>query len=214
MTKSNTDSVLPIAELLPEGLSEAAITEIATLVNSVITEQVEEKTQILEARVKGFLRLRVDELKEQAMRELQQDEDFVRSANLFESIKSLMSIELGKDDQDNAVSDLIKEQTEFEEEVTILTEELRRSYGETEKLELLNKNLSKKIDKLAEDREVLLDTVETLQESQELPFKSSEKAVIIGEDVDAVVDDSQQGVVNHNGFLTPEVMKFMPSNLK
>ena len=40
MTKSKTEQVVPIAELLPEGLSEAAITEIANLVNNVNAEQV------------------------------------------------------------------------------------------------------------------------------------------------------------------------------
>ena len=56
-SKTNTkEQTLPIAELLPEGLSEAAISEIATLVNNVITEQVDEKVQELESKVKGFIR--------------------------------------------------------------------------------------------------------------------------------------------------------------
>lgn len=214
MTNNKENQVLPIAELLPEGLSEAAIGEIATLVNTVITEQVEEKTRVLEAKVKGFLRLRVDELKEQAMRELEHDSDFVRSANLFEAIKTLMALEMGKDDEDNAISDLMKEQTEFEEEVTILTEELRRSYEETEKLELLATTLSTKVESLEEDNQLLIGAVETLEESKEAPFKSSEKAVMIAEDVDAVVDSSSREAISNNSFLTPEVMKFMPQNLK
>jgi hypothetical protein len=211
MTNKKSEQILPIAELLPEGLSEAAIGEIANLVNTVITEQVEEKTRVLEAKVKGFLRLRVDELKEQALLELQQDEEFVRNANLFESIKTLMAVEMRQDDETNAISELMKEQTEFEEEVAILTEELRRSYEETEKLELLTKTLSTKVENLEEDNQLLIGAVETLEESTEAPFKSSEQAVIIAEDVDASVEPSKSEA---NSFLTPEVMKFMPQNLK
>ena len=70
MAKSKIEQTLPIAELLPEGLSEAAVTEIATLVNTVISEQVEEKIRGLEAKVKGFMRSRVNELKDQALAEL------------------------------------------------------------------------------------------------------------------------------------------------
>ena len=81
--KNKEKQVLPIAELLPEGLSTAAISEIATLVNTVIEEQVNEKIQELEAKVKGFMRLRVDELKNHAMRELQEEESTVRNAELF-----------------------------------------------------------------------------------------------------------------------------------
>ena len=50
--KSPSEQILPIAELLPEGLSEAAITEIATLVDTVISEQVEEKVTLLETKKK------------------------------------------------------------------------------------------------------------------------------------------------------------------
>ena len=40
-----------------------------------------------------------------------------------------------------------------------------------------------------------------------MPFKSSEKAVIIAEDVDKKEADKTQ---SYNDLLTPEVMKFMP----
>ena len=210
MSNTKESQVLPIAELLPEGLSEAAVTEIAALVNGVISEQVEEKTRQLEAKVKGFIRLRVDELKEQAKRELMEDEEVVRNAALFETVKSLMTVEMKKDDETSAISSLMKEQEEFAEEVDILTEELRKSFAESEKLETLVGTLSSKVEKLEEDRGILLDTVETLQESQEAPFKSSEKAVIITENVDAEVDSPEE--IMNNNFLTPEVMKFMPSN--
>ena len=208
--KSKKEQVLPIAELLPEGLSEAAVSEIAHLVNTVISEQVEEKTRQLETKVKGFMRLRVDEFKEHALKELREDEDFIRNANLFESVKTLMALELSKDDEESAISDLVREQEEFDAEVEVLTEELRKSFEETARAEAQLKALSQKIVKLEEDKSTLIDTVDLLEESTEKPFKSSEKAVVITENVDKTPEKSNE--ILENDFLTPEVMKFMPSN--
>jgi hypothetical protein len=213
MDKSK-EQTLPIAELLPEGLSEAAVSEIAMLVNSVITEQVDEKIRGLEAKVQGFIRARVDTLKDQAVRELQEENETMRNASLFESVKTLMALELRKDDEDNAISDLVQEQQEFEAEVDILTEELRKSFEENQKLATSVNALSTKVGKLEEDKVTLLEAVDVLEESKDLPFKSSEKAVIIAEDVDKK-EESRQQPQSVNDLLTPEVMKFMPhSNLK
>lgn len=213
MDKSK-EQTLPIAELLPEGLSEAAVSEIAMLVNNVITEQVDEKIRSLEAKVQGFIRARVDTLKDQAVKELQEDNDTMRNASLFESVKTLMALELRKEDEDNAISDLVQEQQEFETEVRILTEELKKSFEENDKLSRSVKVLSTKVDNLQEDKVTLLEAVDLLEESKDQPFKSSEKAVIIAEDVDKK-EATRQLPQSVNDFLTPEVMKFMPhSNLK
>jgi len=209
MDKNKTEQTLPIAELLPEDLSEAAISEIAALVNTVISEQVADKIRELESKVKGFMRARVDELKEQALRELEEENETMRNASLFESVKTLMALELNKNDKSNAISDLVEEQKEFEEEVTILTDELRKSFEENEKIHTSLYALSQKVDKLEEDKATLLEAVTILEESKDEPFKSSEKALIITEDVDkreANKPDAQAV----NDLLTPEVMKFMP----
>ena len=46
-----------ISQLLPEGLTEETVTEIASLVNDVISEEVENKVKDLENKVHGFLRM-------------------------------------------------------------------------------------------------------------------------------------------------------------
>jgi uncharacterized phage infection (PIP) family protein YhgE len=210
MNKPN-EQTLPIAELLPEGLSEAAITEIATLVNTVITEQVNEKVRELESKVKGFIRSRVDEVKDQAMRELNEESDVLRNASLFESVKTLMALELKKDDEESAISDLVQEQREHQEEVSVLTEELKKAFEENEKLATSLKAVSAKVDRLEEDKATLLEAVDVLEESKDAPFKSSEKAVIIAEDVDKREVNKPEAQV-YNELLTPEVMKFMPQH--
>lgn len=205
------EQTLPIAELLPEGLSEAAISEIATLVNNVITEQVDEKVHELESKVKGFIRSRVDTLKDQAVRELHEENETMRNASLFQSVKTLMALELHKEDDDNAISDLVQEQKEYEAEVTILTEELKKSFEENDKIATSMKALSTKVAKLTEDKVTLLEAVDILEESKDLPFKSSEKAVVIAEDVDKREVKKPEAQA-YNELLTPEVMKFMPQS--
>jgi len=213
MVKSKTEQTLPIAELLPEGLSEAAISEIAVLVNNVISEQVEDKTRELESKVRGFMRSRIDELKDQALRELHEEDETMRNASLFESVKTLMALEINKNDEGNAVSDLVEEQKEFEAEVEVLTDELRKSFEENERTNNLVEALTTKVDKLEGDKATLLEAVEILEESKDQPFKSSEKAVIISEDVDKKeVDELDILSRAQNDLLTPEVMKFMPQS--
>jgi len=211
MTQSKHDQVASIAELLPEGLSEASMVEIATLVNNVITEQVETKVRQLEAKVKGFMRSRIDVLKDQAIRELHEEDNTIRSANLFESVKTLMALELNKDDEENAISDLVQEQKEYEDEVDVLTDELRKSFEENAKLNTSLKALSNKVEKLTENKKTLEEAVEVLEESKGEPFKSSEKALILTENVDKKEANKSEGSF-YNDLLTPEVMKFMPSN--
>lgn len=206
-TKEHT---LPIAELLPEGLSESAVSEIGMLVEQAITEQVDEQIRGLEAKVQGFIRSRVDALKDQAIRELQEENETMRNASLFQSVKTLMALELRKDDEDNAISDLVQEQQEYEAEVDILTEELKKSFEENEKLATSVTALSTKVGKLTEDKETLLEAVDILEESKDLPFKSSEKAVIISEDVDKKGKTKTVKPLEVNDLLTPEVMKHMP----
>ena len=49
-----------------------------------------------------------------------------------------------------------------------------------------------------------------LVESQQLPFESSEKAVMVSRSEDGPVAAENEEVQNINEFLTPEVMRFMP----
>ena len=107
MGNNPNENMEGLAELLPEGLTEHAVDEIAKLVDSVITERVDSEVNGLITKVNGFLRMKVDEIKDYALRELEQDEEFVRNAQIFENMKSLMSIEIGSSDKASAMSDLI-----------------------------------------------------------------------------------------------------------
>ena len=193
-------------DLLPEGLNESTVNEIAKLVDEVIAEQVEDKVRNLEAKVHGFLRLKIDELKEHAELELEKSSSVFRNAKLFESIRTLMAMELHQDDEDSAVSEVLGSNDQLSEEVNVLTSELEQAMSENNTLETTITVLSKKIDLLESKSEDLVEENQLLEESQPKPFKSSEKAVMVSEELYKTRQSSD------NEFLTEEVMRYMPFN--
>ena len=60
-----------IAKLLPENLSESGLEEIASIIEETVQERVDAETKSLEAKVGGFMRMKLNEMKEQAVRELE-----------------------------------------------------------------------------------------------------------------------------------------------
>ena len=200
------DNFKDIAELLPEGLSESAVTEVCTLVDKVITEQVEDRISNLVTQVHGFLRLKIDEVKDHAMGELTEENEVFRNSRLYEQIKTLMSIELTEEGDETALASLMKESKEVSEERDLVIDEFNKSLHDNENLHNTVKALSTKIENLEEENSELTEEVNELSEAKEKPFKSSEQAKVIAADV----DQPQERTVHNNEFLTEEVMKFMP----
>lgn len=197
-----------IVDLLPEGLTEESVTQIATLVDTIIVEEVENRVSDLETKVKSFLRMQIDEIKQHALKELEHDSELVRNARLFESVRAMMAIELTEEDDDRAINTVLKEHENISEERDVLIEELNKSLAANEDLERLLGTLSGKMDSLEEEKERLIEDVITLEESKEKPFKSSEKAQVIAENIAA----QKRPSYTNNEFLTDEVMAFMPFN--
>ena len=210
MDKQPSDNMNNLAELLPEGLTEHAMDEIAKLVDSVISERVDSEVNDLITKVNGFLRMKVDDIKQYALQELAQDEEFVRNGHIYENMKSMMSIELDENDKTTAISDLVNVNEEAQENVSKLTSELDRLMEENEKLFSVTDVLQDKIKLLEQEKIDLKEETASLVESQQLPFESSEKAVMVSNSVDGPVTADKEEIQNINEFLTPEVMRFMP----
>ena len=210
MGNNPNENMEGLAELLPEGLTEHAVDEIAKLVDSVITERVDSEVNGLITKVNGFLRMKVDEIKEYALRDLEQDEEFVRNAQIFENMKSLMSIEIGSSDKASAMSDLIDANDDAQENVLALTREIDSLMEENEKLVSIAEAINDRANFLEQENNELVEKAEILIESQQLPFESSEKAVMVSnsESDSGSVAAENPGILNE--FLTPEVMRFMP----
>jgi len=203
-----------IADILPENLSESTVEEIFQLVDSTINEQVSEKIGLLEAKVTAYLRTRIDQLKEQALTELTEDNEIFRNARLFESVRTLMSLELNNDDDENALSEMTSQQAELQEEFDVLTDQVDILVVENDKLQNTVKVLDSKvylneetIEDLEGEKTQLQDEVANLEASKDEAFASSEKAVVISH---ADQEINEERASSGNEFLTDEVMKFMP----
>ena len=204
-----------IADILPEGLDESTVNEIFTMVDSVINEQVGEKIKLLEARVNAYLRTKVDQLKEQALNELAEENEVFRNARLFESVRTLMALELNNNDEETALSEMTSQLGETQEEFDVLVEQFNSAVEENEKLQNTIKVLDNKVSltenvvtELSEEKEQLLYEVENLEASKEEAFVSSEQAVIISNADREINEERTQ--THRNEFLTDEVMKHMP----
>ena len=177
---------------------------------NVIDERVQDQVSILEAKVASFVRANIDSLKEQAMKELELEDDTYRNAQLLETVRSLMAVELTEEDDSNAIKVLTNESKQMEGELGVLTKELDNVLKENGKLQTVVKVLSDKAETLEEERDSLVEAksslhekVELLKETTKKPFKSSEKAVVVSENN---VKVERSG----NDFLTDDMMKFMP----
>lgn len=199
-----------LASLLPENLSEEALEDIANIVDTVITEQVNERVQDLEDKVYSFLRLKMDSIKEQAIRELEAEDDTFKNAKSFEYLKSLMAIELSESDNESAVALVSQEAQEIAEENQLIIHELNEALMENAKLENTIKVYNDKLALIEEKNQTLQESVQHLEGVVEKPFKSNERALVISEEVDS--ESTTVETQNDNEFLTEDVMAFMPFN--
>jgi len=203
-----------IADILPEGLDESTVQAVFELVDSTINEQVAEKVGLLEAKVNAYLRTKVDRLKDQALAELSEENEVFRNARLFESVRTLMALELNGADEDNALSEMTSQYGELQEEFDVLTDQVNALVVENEKLQGTIKVLNDKVsisegavEQLEGHKAQLLEEVENLVAARDEAFASSEQAVVVSQaDVEINESKTQTG----NEFLTDEVMKFMP----
>tara|TARA_R110000823_G_scaffold138100_1_gene267545 strand:+ start:29 stop:673 length:645 start_codon:yes stop_codon:yes gene_type:complete len=209
-------NVKNIADILPEGLDESTVEAIFGMVDSAINEQVSDKISLLEAKVNAYLRTKVDQLKDQAISELSEESEVFRNARLFESVRTLMALELTSDDEDSALSEMTNQQGELQEEFDVLTDQVNQLVRENERLQSTVKVLDNKVSvtegtvqDLEGQRVQLLEEVENLEAISEEKFLSSERAIVVST---ADKEINEERAQYNNEFLNDEVMKFMPFN--
>ena len=209
-------NVKNIADILPEGLDESTVEAIFGMVDSAINEQVSDKISLLEAKVNAYLRTKVDQLKDQAISELSEESEVFRNARLFESVRTLMALELTSDDEDSALSEMTNQQGELQEEFDVLTDQVNQLVRENERLQSTVKVLDTKVSvtestvkDLEGQRGQLLEEVENLEAASEEKFLSSERAIVVSTADNEINEERAQ---YNNEFLNDEVMKFMPFN--
>jgi len=178
-----------IAQLLPDGLSETGIQEILGLVESSVEARVAEEVKLMEAKVSGFLRTKIADLKEVAKKEVESDDEILRGYRMFENIRAMVAAEVEASDVDSTISQQEKEIAELQESLAAVNDQLNSSLHE-------NSMLSGKVERLNEENV-------QLTESAKLPFKSSESAVVITNETDSSRPSPEAA---NNIFLTEDVI--------
>ena len=207
-----SDKVKNIAELLPEGMSEELITEIAKVMQDVIAERIDEEMGVLTNKVHAFLRHQMDTIQEAALDELSESHEIYRDAQALKDIKSVLAFEIDREDI-NHVSDQLDESiAKTHQDNETLVQELAQSIKDSQRLERVITNLEDKVVTLNENVEHLQESNETLEEKLGSDFESTEKAIVITENVDAPVKDEGPVYSLGNPFLTEEVMAHMPNS--
>tara|TARA_R110000772_G_scaffold205219_2_gene315477 strand:- start:405 stop:1100 length:696 start_codon:yes stop_codon:yes gene_type:complete len=209
-----------LAQLLPEGLDTKLIGKIANLLSDKINEEVEKANQTTIKKVTAFIRGNIDRLKEHAVKELELENDTFRNAQLFETVRSLMAVELAGEDETNAINVLASLSEQQDQKSDVLVKEIDRLLGENIKLKngvkalhTQNLNLNEQVTELGEE-------VESLSENAVSNGKSlSDSAVMISAEnfkkktKTEPADNSitERIVESENEWLDPSVMEALDS---
>ena len=188
-----------LVEALPEGLTEAGIEEVASLLDEVVEERVAEEVVMIETKVKAFLRTKIDDLKESARQELESEDKMVRAYKVFEAIKTIIAGEIDGEDFGNAVAVHEAANAKMQEELEAVQEQLSESLKTVSLLE-------SKLDHRETELSQLSEALVTEQEKAEIPFKSSESAVMITNEN----HETTQGLpdsARENFFLNEDVIR-------
>ena len=185
-----------IAKLLPENLSESGLEEIASIIEETVQERVDAEVKSLEAKVGGFMRMKLNEMKETAIMELEKDNETFRAVKIYESLKSVIAEDLATSDED-AVASTYK--------------------ADNEKLQETVESLNSKISSLMTENSTLEDSVMNLREDVQVldgvskaPFKSSEQALVITNE--SINENSAPTSEVFNEFLTEDVVRLSKLN--
>lgn len=215
MGKSN--KMEEIAKLLPENLDESVAIEIANLVSEKIVEEVSRVKSDLTAKVSGFIRGQVDRLKEQAVRELELENETFRNASLFEHIKDLFGVELMKEETEDKVTNVfVEELSEMESKLETLASELDRVLSENVKYKSAIKLQSDKLEILESENVELTETLNSFKQSikEEKSKKKVETrgdAFVISEENFKTRREPTETRKSNSGntYLTEEVLNLM-----
>jgi len=187
-----------IIKELPGDLSKAGITEIHNLLNEEVESRVQAEVALLESKVSGFLRTKMEQMKDAALQELKASDETYRAVRIYEAVKQLVAGDITSADTDSIAHAHAEKIASLEQLVGSLQENLEGAMKENHLLETkLEKEISKNEGLIAENQ--------NLQEQADLPFHSSESAVIITNETDTKNDFAEAFSDNH--FLTEDVVR-------
>jgi predicted exporter len=206
MDKKKIDS---IADLLPEGITEETVLEIASVMQDLIEQRVQEEVSELNDKVFAYLSMKRQQIQEAALEELHESNDVYRDAQRFRELMGYMAVEFRPEHVDAESEKRLSEATELVEDNEVLARELSESLREQERLAKTIQLLESKVAKRDRDIQSLNESVVNLTEEKEtMLFESTEQAIVVTNNVDEEVEDEQLESIG-NQFLTEEMLKLM-----
>ena len=207
-----------VAEYLPEGLDESTLEKVAGLISVTIKQKVQEEVQDLTNKVSSFIRGNVEKLKEQALKELELENETYRNAQMFESVRSMFAVELNPQDELNGMDALASLGEAQEEKNDALLRQLDKLLKENINLKREVKLSSGKNIKLEESLKASEENSQKLQENSDAERKLSDQALVISEDNFKVKEASEKLVENHavnsNEWINQGVLDKLNNNLR
>jgi len=198
-----------IAQLLPEGITEETIVEIAGVMQGLIEERVQEEVSELTDKVFAYLSMKRQQIHEAALEELHESNDVYRDAQRFRELMGYMAVEYRPEYIDAESEKRLSEATELVEDNEVLARELSESLREQDRLAKTIQLLESKVSKREREIESLNESVQNLVEEKEtMLFESTEQAVVVTNNVDEEVEDERLESIG-NQFLTEEMLKLM-----
>ena len=206
MDKKKIDN---IADLLPEGITEETVLEIASVMQDLIEQRVQEEVSELNDKVFAYLSMKRQQIQEAALEELHESNDVYRDAQRFRELMGYMAVEFRPEYVDAESEKRLSEATELVEDNEVLARELSESLREQERLAKTIQLLESKVAKRDRDIQSLNESVVNLTEEKEtMLFESTEQAIVVTNNVDEEVEDEQLESIG-NQFLTEEMLKLM-----
>ena len=198
-----------IAQLLPEGITEETVVEIAGVMQDLIEQRVQEEVGELTDKVFAYLSMKRQQIQEAALEELHESNDVYRDAQRFRELMGYMAVEYRPEHIDAESEKRLSQASELIEDNEVLARELSESLREQERLAKTIQLLESKVAKRESEISSLNESVHALAEEKEaILFESTEQAVVVTNNVDEEVEDEQLESMG-NQFLTEEMLKLM-----
>jgi len=197
-----------LASLLPEGVTEDTVQQIAEAMREMVEQRVQEEVEALTDKVYGYLSMKRESIKEAALEELHEESQIHRDAAKFQELLGYMAIEHRPEFIDAQAQKKLDEATELVEDNTVLANELTLALREQERLSKKVQLLEGQVAKRESEVEALTESVKSLEADKEATlFESTEQAVVITNNVDEEVEEEIESL--GNTFLTEEMLNLM-----
>ncbi len=193
-SEENLDSV---AQYLPEGLDEQTLEKVSELIAVTVQQRVQEKVEDLSMKVQSFIRGNIEKLKEQAIKELELENETFRNAQMFETVRSMFVLENTSQDEVNGMNALASLGEQQEEKNEALLRQVDKLLKENVTLKRQAKVSSDKSTMLEEALVTVKTEMESINENSAAERKLSDSALVISEDNFDVKEADEQLNENH-----------------